>query len=96
MLSTLHRAGHKYLKLLFVAALAGSSTLFFIGVIGHYSVLLKREVSRLSSINTKTAGLRVAIPRRIIEELSLKFQDLVEWEVSKKGDENVACIRKLD
>ena len=31
MLEALHRAGHKYLKLLFVAALAGSSALFFIG-----------------------------------------------------------------
>lgn len=31
MLKTLHEAGHKYLKLLFVLALAGSSTLFFIG-----------------------------------------------------------------
>lgn len=31
MLDALHRAGHKYLKLLFVLALAGSSTLFFIG-----------------------------------------------------------------
>jgi protein-S-isoprenylcysteine O-methyltransferase Ste14 len=31
MLDTLHKAGHKYLKLLFVLALAGSSALFFIG-----------------------------------------------------------------
>lgn len=31
MLEALHRAGHKYLKLLFVLALAGSSALFFIG-----------------------------------------------------------------
>lgn len=31
MLEALHRAGHKYLKLLFVTALAGSSALFFIG-----------------------------------------------------------------
>ena len=31
VLEALHKAGHKYLKLLFVLALAGSSTLFFIG-----------------------------------------------------------------
>ena len=31
MLDSLHRAGHKYLKLLFVLALAGSSILFFAG-----------------------------------------------------------------
>jgi hypothetical protein len=31
MQEALHKAGHKYLKLLFVLALAGSSTLFFIG-----------------------------------------------------------------
>lgn len=31
MLEALHHAGHKYLKLLFVLALAGSSALFFIG-----------------------------------------------------------------
>lgn len=31
MQTMLHRAGHKYLKLLFVLALAGSSALFFIG-----------------------------------------------------------------
>lgn len=31
MLESLHQAGHKYLKLLFVLALAGSSALFFIG-----------------------------------------------------------------
>jgi bacteriorhodopsin len=31
MLDALHRAGHRWLKILFVLALAGSSTLFFIG-----------------------------------------------------------------
>lgn len=31
MLDSLHRAGHRYLKLLFVLALAGSSILFFAG-----------------------------------------------------------------
>lgn len=31
MQESLHRAGHKYLKLLFVLALAGSSAMFFIG-----------------------------------------------------------------
>ena len=31
MMEALHKAGHKYLKLLFVVALAGSSALFFIG-----------------------------------------------------------------
>lgn len=31
MLDALHNAGHKYLKILFVLALAGSSALFFIG-----------------------------------------------------------------
>ncbi len=31
MKTALHRAGHRYLKLLFVCALAGSSALFFIG-----------------------------------------------------------------
>src|SRR5579871_6589877 len=31
MLESLHRAGHKYLKLWFVIALAGSSALFFVG-----------------------------------------------------------------
>lgn len=31
MQEALHRAGHKYLKLLFVLALAGSSAMFFIG-----------------------------------------------------------------
>jgi len=57
---------------------------------------MRREISRLSSINARTKGLRVAIPMKIIEELDLKFQDLVEWEVSKKGDKKMACIRKLD
>lgn len=31
MIDALHKAGHKSLKVLFVVALAGSSTLFFIG-----------------------------------------------------------------
>ena len=31
MLDAVHNAGHKYLKILFVLALAGSSALFFIG-----------------------------------------------------------------
>ena len=44
----------------------------------------------------RTIGLRVAIPRRIIEELDLKYQDLVEWEVSKKGGKKFAYIRKLE
>jgi len=57
---------------------------------------MRREISRLSSINPRTKGLRVAIPRTIIEELDLKFQDLVEWEVSKRGDKKFAYIRKLE
>lgn len=31
MLESLHRSGHRYLKLLFVIALAGSSAMFFVG-----------------------------------------------------------------
>jgi len=57
---------------------------------------MRREVSRLSSINPRTIGLRVAIPKKIIEELDLKFQDLVEWEISKKDGKKVAYIRKLE
>ena len=57
---------------------------------------MRREISRLSSINPKAKGLRVAIPIKIIEELGLRFQDLVEWEVSKKGDKKFASIRKLE
>ncbi len=57
---------------------------------------MRREISRLSSINPLTKGLRVAIPLKIIEELDLKYQDLVEWEVSKKGGKKFAYIRKLE
>jgi hypothetical protein len=57
---------------------------------------MRREISRLSSINPKTKGLRVAIPMKIIQALDLKFQDLVEWEISKKGDKKIAYIRKLE
>jgi hypothetical protein len=57
---------------------------------------MRREISRLSSINPRTKGLRVAIPMNVIEELDLKFQDLIEWEVSKKGDKKIAYIRKLE
>ena len=57
---------------------------------------MRREISRLSSINDRTKGLRVAIPMKIIQELDLKLQDLVEWEVSKKGDKKIAYIRKLE
>ena len=57
---------------------------------------MRREISRLSSINDRTKGLRVAIPMRVIGELGLEFQDLVEWEVSKKGDKKIAYIRKLE
>ena len=57
---------------------------------------MRREISRLSTINPRAKGLRVAIPIRIIEELDLKFQDLVEWEVSRKGDKKFAYIRKFE
>jgi len=57
---------------------------------------MRREISRLSSINPRAKGLRVAIPVKIIEELDLRFQDLIEWEVSKKGDKKIAYIRKLE
>jgi hypothetical protein len=57
---------------------------------------VRREVSRLSTINPRTIGLRVAIPKRIIEELDLKFQDLVEWKVTRKDGKKVAYIRKLE
>ena len=57
---------------------------------------MRREISRLSTINPRAKGLRVAIPLNVIEALDLKFQDLVEWEVSKKGDKKIAYIRKLE
>jgi len=57
---------------------------------------MRREVSRLSSINPNTTGLRVAIPKSIISELDLKFQDLIEWEVVSKGNKKSVCIRKLE
>ncbi len=56
---------------------------------------MRREISRLSTINPKTKGLRVAIPGRIIDELGLKFEDLVEWTLIKKGDKMSACMSKL-
>jgi hypothetical protein len=56
---------------------------------------MRREISRLSTINPKTKGLRVAIPSTIIEALGLKFEDLVEWSVIKKGDKMSACMSKL-
>jgi heme/copper-type cytochrome/quinol oxidase subunit 2 len=37
----------------------------------------------------------VAIPAKIIDELELKFEDLVEWSVIKKGDKMSACMSKL-
>jgi len=58
---------------------------------------MRREISRLSTINPKAKGLRVAIPLNVIEELDLKFQDLVEWEVvSKKDGKKIAYMMKLE
>jgi hypothetical protein len=42
-----------------------------------------------------TAGLRLVIPKNIVKELNLKFQDLVEWETITKGNKKFACMGKL-
>jgi hypothetical protein len=50
---------------------------------------------QLNNFNPKAKGLRVAIPGKIIDELGLKFEDLVEWSIIKKGDKMSACMSKL-
>ena len=39
---------------------------------------------------------RLNIRRRIVAELGLQVQDIVEWEVSSEKDKKVARIRKLE
>ena len=53
------------------------------------------EVSRLMKVHTNYNSLRINIPRRIVEDLDLKFRDLVSWKVSSVKGKKFACISKI-
>lgn len=56
---------------------------------------MPREISRLMNVNQRSKGLRLNIPRRIVAELELQAQDIVEWEISSTKGKKSACIVKF-
>jgi hypothetical protein len=55
-----------------------------------------KGVSHLTRINDISRSIKTTIPRKIIEELKLDFDDVIEWKVDVEKGHKFARVRKLE
>lgn len=58
-------------------------------------VTFDRELSRLAKANTKSDSIRTTIPKKIVDDLKLDVNDVLEWRIDTEKGEKFARIKKL-
>jgi hypothetical protein len=65
----------------------------------HYllisQVTFDRELSRLVKANTKSGSIRTTIPKKIVDDLRLDVNDVLEWRIDTEKGEKFARVKRL-
>ncbi len=54
-----------------------------------------RELSRLARANTKSDSIRTTIPKKIVNDLRLDVNDVLEWRIDTEKGEKSARVKRL-
>ncbi|HXX98737.1 MAG TPA: hypothetical protein VEL11_16690 [Candidatus Bathyarchaeia archaeon] len=54
-----------------------------------------REVSHLTRVNKISRAAKTIVPKRVMEELKLDYNDFMEWTIAQGKNEKFARVRKI-
>lgn len=54
-----------------------------------------REVSHLTRVNKISRAAKTIVPKKVMEELKLDYNDFMEWTVAQGKNEKFARVRKI-
>jgi hypothetical protein len=54
-----------------------------------------REVSHLTRVNKISRAAKTIVPKKVMEELKLDYNDFMEWTIVQGKNEKFARVRKI-